>query len=317
MLNKYLSAFAACAVGASGALAADLPSKKSVAAPVVDEPMAIHGYLDFTVANTRVTGGGFLIYPRGSLFQTEAGLSLDLYKGPGFINSVTVFTGAWSESWTSPPTGGRHWQEVDWWAGMSVGFADHFKLSAQFLTFQFPGGGSIRNFTGTLSYDDSYLGLPITFNPYVTVFYNYGGLSAMPMGKTGTYRADVGINPTYSFKKSAGIPLTISAPTWIGFAQKDFTYVNTPGNRVCGPLSNAVCATSATNLVSTGLQARYSLEQFVPKKYGSWYVKAGVQYFHLMNDAVIGTQVRAGTYASFPRAKSNVAVVSAGIGVSF
>ena len=114
MLNKYLSAFAACAVGASGALAADLPSKKSVPAPVVDEPMAIHGYLDFTVANTRVTGGGVLIYPRGSLFQTEAGLSLDLYKGPGFINSVTVFTGAWSESWTSPPTGGRHWQEVDW-----------------------------------------------------------------------------------------------------------------------------------------------------------------------------------------------------------
>ena len=138
----------------------------------------------------------------------------------------------------------------------------------------------------------------------------------MPMGKTGTYRVDIGVNPTYSFKKSAGIPLTISAPTWIALAPKDFTYVDTPANRVCGPLSNLVCSTSTASLFSTGLQARYSLEQLIPKKFGSWYVKAGVQYFHLMSDAVVGTQVGR-TYATFPAAKRDIAVVSGGFGVSF
>ena len=314
---KKLSAFAVGALGVTGAMAADLPSKKSVPA-LVDEESAVHGYVDMTFANTRVTGGGFLIYPRSGLFQTEAGLSFDLYKNKtAFINSFTVFGGAWSETWTSPPVGGRHWQEVDWWVGASVGFADHFKLSAQLLTFQFPGGGSIKNATATLSYDDSYLGWPITINPYINLFYNYGGLSAMPMGKTGTYRVDIGVNPTYSFKKSAGIPLTLSAPTWIALAPKNFTYVPTPANRVCGPLSNLTCATNTASLFSTGLQAKYSLENVVPKKFGSWYLKAGVQYYHLMNDAVIGTQVRAGTYATFPQAKKDILVVSGGIGVSF
>jgi hypothetical protein len=299
--------------------AADLPSRKSVdVVPVaVDDPSAVHGYVDFTVANTRVTGGGFLLYPRGSLFQTEAGLSIDLYKSKsGFINSVSIFGGAWSESWSSPPAGGRHWQEVDYWGGLSIGFAEHFNLSTQFVNFQFPAGGTIRNFTAKLSYDDSHLGLPITINPYVNLFYNYGGLSAMPMGQTGSYRVDIGINPTYSFKPSMGVPLTISAPTWIALAPTNFSYVNIPANRVCGPGSNLVCSTSAASLLSTGLQARYSLEQIIPKKFGSWYVKGGVQYYHLINEAVIGTQVGR-TYATFPAAKRDIAVLSGGFGVSF
>ena len=50
--------------GATSGLAADLPSRKSLPMLVADEPSAIHGYLDFTVANNRVTGGGFVLYPR-------------------------------------------------------------------------------------------------------------------------------------------------------------------------------------------------------------------------------------------------------------
>ena len=227
-----------------------------------------------------------------------------------------MFTGAWSESWSDPPAGGRHWQEIDYWGGVSVGFAERFTWSAQILHFQFPGGGTIRNMTTKLAYDDSGWGLPITFNPYISLFYNYGGLSAMPMGRTESYRIDIGMTPTYSFKASTGVPLTLSAPTWIALAPEKFTYVNVPANRVCGPLSNQVCSTSTASLISTGLQARYSFDQFIPKKFGSWYAKAGVQYYHLMNDAVVGTQVGR-TYATFPAAKRDVAVVSAGFGVGF
>ena len=320
MLRNLTLAAAAATIATVGlASAADLPSKKSIPTLAAAEPSAIHGFMDFGYASGRVTGGGVPIYPTGSvLLQADTGLAIDLYSNKsGFINSVSAFVGAWGESWNDAPVGTHNMQEVDWWAGGSVGFADHFKLTAQSLQFVLlPGAGVIKNATATLAFDDAYLGLPIALNPSVGIFYNFsGGVSAMGWGKTDTYRIDLAIAPGYSFAKSAGIPLSISVPTSISLGPTDMYYLS--ANKGCGSAtavkgSGSVCSTNTFEMFSTGLQAKYDLGQIIPKKFGSWSAKAGVQYYQFLSDAIKANQ--GGTMAS---RKSNFTVFSTGIGVSF
>ena len=319
MFRKIALVAAAATITASGAaLAADLPSKKSVPALVADEASAIHGFMDFGYASGRLTGGGMPVYKSGaSLFQSDAGVAIDLYKSKsGLINSVSVFAGGWAESWSNAPASQPHMQDYDWWAGASVGFADYYKLTVQSLQFQLPGAGVIENGTATLAYDDAHLGLPVALNPSVTVFYNFnGGLSAMPLGKTNTYRVDLAIAPGYSFQKSTGVPVSVSVPTTLSLAPKNFYYA--AGSKDCGATLQLTCSTSTAELFSTGLQAKYDLGQFVPKKFGSWSLKAGVQYYHLMSDAVVANGVSHLGYSKFSQGKANFAVFSTGLGVSF
>ena len=65
-------------------------------------------------------------------------------------------------------------------------------------------------------------------------------------------------------------------------------------------------------MFSTGLQAKYDLAQYVPKKFGAWSVKAGVQYYQFMSNAI-----KANQGVALSAAKSNSTVISAGLGVSF
>src|SRR5471030_2330034 len=162
----------------SVASAADFPVKAKVPIVGASMPLDVHGFADYTIASGRVTPGGLRIYPnRGSLSQFEVGLSLDIYKNPtGFVNSFSVFGGIWNEIWSSPPSGTRSWQEMDWWVGGSVGFAKYYNLSVQSLQFEFPGGlPTARMVVVTLSANDKTWGLPIALNPYVNWFYNYTG----------------------------------------------------------------------------------------------------------------------------------------------
>jgi hypothetical protein len=267
-----------------------------------------------------VTGGGGLLYPKGAtLLQADTGIAIDLYSSKsGFINSVSAFVGAWAESRNDAPAGTQNMQEVDWWAGGSIGFADHFKFTAQSLQFVLlPGAGVIKNATASLAFDDAYLGLPIALNPSVSIFYNFnGGVSAMGWGKTDTYRIDLAIAPGYNFQKSSGIPLSISVPTSISLGPTDMYYL--PAYKGCGAAATGVkgvgtvCSTNTFEMFSTGLQAKYDLGQFIPKKFGSWSAKAGVQYYQFLSDAIKANQ--GGTVAS---RKSNYTVFSTGIGVSF
>ena len=321
MLRKSLLAAAAVSFATAG-FAADLPSKKSVPTLAAAEPSAIHGFMDFGYANGRVTGGGVPLYKSGAvLLQSDVGVEIDLYKNKtGFINSVSVFVGAWAESLNNPAAGGKRMQEYDWWAGASVGFADHFKLTAQSLQFQIQSTSPapqvvVKNATLALAYDDAHLGLPIALNPSATIFYNMdGGATAMGWGKTGTYRVDLAIAPGYSFQKSAGIPLSFSVPTSISMGPTNMYYLST--YKGCGAATSSstgsACSTNTFQMFSTGLQAKYDLGQIIPKKFGSWSAKAGVQYYQFLSDAIKANQ-------GFPVSarKSNSTVVSAGLGVSF
>lgn len=308
----------------SAASAADLPLKTAPTAPIASSwVFDVHGGFDLNFANTRVTGGGLYLYNHGYVTQPEFDLSLDIYKNPaGFINKFTVFGGMWNEFWSSPPPGGRSWQEMDWWIGASVVFAKYWTFSGQYLPFNFPGGAgappTAHNYDFKLALDDSFLGWPITFNPYVELFYNAAGGSTVVYGKTsGSYRVSMGIVPTVSLLKWTGIPVTISAPTWMTVGPSTFWNRNDGTTNVCGTLGTSPCALSNVGYYTTGVKAVLGLDSFIPKRLGSWYLKGGVQFYHINNDALRAAQVAVGSSASFAAARRDITVTYAGVGFTF
>jgi hypothetical protein len=322
---------------ASAASAADLMPVK--APPPAPSPWVfdVHGDVDFNFANTRVTGGGLLLYPTNSfLVQPSISLDLDIYKNKsGFINSFSVFGGVWNEDYTDPHNFQalyRNWQEMDWWAGVSIGFAEHWTVSAQQLDFNFPWDGQINNSVYKLSFDDSYWGLPVTINPYFQVFYTESGGSTVILGaRSNTYRLEAGIVPTFSFAKPYGVPLTITVPTLVEFGPTSFWNRADGTTNLCGPTGMAPCALSNWGYFSTGLQGKYTLESVIPKRLGTWYLKGGVQYYHIMNDALLAAQGTGGVapiaaetayggtavVSGFSTAKKDIGVFSAGFGFFF
>ena len=305
----------------SVASAADMPVKAKVV-PVVGAsvPLDVHGYVYLTFATTRVTPGGLLIYKQnGYLTQIDTGVSLDIYKNPtGFINSVSVFGGVWNEFWSAAPPGARAWQEMDWWLGVTVGFAEYWKFTAQNLVFEFPSGGSVENYYFILSYDDSHWGWPVAFNPTVKLFYNANGGSTVVFGKRDdTYRVELGVAPTVAMQKYWGVPLTFGFPTWVTIAPSSYYNRNDFSTARCGTTQTLPCGLDNVGVVSTGIQAKFALDAFVPKRLGSWYVKAGAQYYHIVNDALLAAQVVTGAATSFNNAHRDVVVGTAGVGFSF
>ena len=62
------------------------------------------------------------------------------------------------------------------------------------------------------------------------------------------------------------------------------------------------------------------LDSIVPKRLGSWYVKAGARYYHIINDALLAAQEFTGSTgvpATFPNAHRDIGVVYAGMGFGF
>ena len=316
---RALAAGAALLLGAaSSSLAADLPVKAvPKATPWV---LDVHGYADLTFASTRVTNGGLYLYNRGFVHQIDTGLSLDIYKNSSsFINSFSVFGGVWNEFWDDPTPGSRMWQEMDMWAGFSVGFAQYWNFTAQHVQFHFPGATpTAYNYDFKLSFNDSFTGSPITWNPYVDVFYNAAGGSTVVLGKrTGGTRVSFGVVPTVNWQKYIGIPLTVSAPTWITVGDTSFWNRQDGTTNLCGSTSTSPCATNSVGYYSTGLQAKLSIaDSIIPKRLGSWYLKAGVQYYHLQNDALLAAQATT-VGLTFPNAKRDIVVGSGGLGFSF
>jgi len=54
-----------------------------------------------------------------------------------------------------------------------------------------------------------------------------------------------------------------------------------------------------------------------PKRLGTWYVKAGVQYYHIANDALLAAQQFNFATTTFPGAKDDIVLVNGGFGFSF
>jgi len=302
---------------AAGASAADMPVK-APPVPALAAPLDVHGFFDYTLASTRVTGGGMLLYGKGPLSQVSTGLSLDLYKGPGPINGVSVYGGLWSEWWHVQPVGTQSWQEMDWWAGLSIKFAQRWNFKFEHVQFQFPTAPTAYNYSFFLGFDDSGLtGLPFALNPYVSVFYNASGRSNIATGRSGEARWDLGIAPMFDFAKSTGVPLTLTVPVWVSLAPTAYYDRKDGTTNLCGAASTAPCATSSFGYFATGVKAKYSLASVIPARLGAWYLSANAIYYHVDNDALLASQILTGANPTFPAADRDIGVFTAGVGFTF
>jgi hypothetical protein len=206
---------------------------------------------------------------------------------------------------------------MDVYVGVAIVFAQYWKVSAEYVQFNFPSAiPTAYNGVFTLSYSDAHWGLPVPLNPFVSVFYNFDGGSTVVFGKTSdTYRVTVGVVPTIDLFQKEILPLTLTFPTSVTFAPKEF-YAD--GNVFrCGATGTVLCDSSNLGHYTTGIAAKWSLANFVPKRLGNWYVKAEGHYYRIDNEALLAAQVVTGAATSFLNAKEDVFVGSGSFGFTF
>jgi hypothetical protein len=263
------------------------------------------------------------------------GISMDLYKDKtGFINDFSFNFGAWTDWWSEqhdPHVDALN--ELDWWAMFTVTFAKNWTFGTQYIEFIPPAADLATSFPAiehniefSLSYDDTGMGFPIPLHPYVKLFYEIAGPSTVVLGKKGdTFDVEIGVVPTYDAKMATGLPLTITFPTWFTVGPSDYWNKNDGTTNVClGDNAAGSCSLSNFGVVTTGVQGKLALDAIVPKRLGSWYVKAGARYYAIENKALQAAQIFTGSaggasnvLGTYAGSHKDVGVVYVGSGLSF
>ncbi len=241
---------------------------------------------------------------------------------------------------------------------MSVGFAEHWTLTDTFFHFDGgTANGSVGHVcaitTGVaagaplgcenlpewqwnelkLSFADG----PIThwaisFNPYVTMF-----TAIYPSGFTGVLGTTtspacfscneestdfiLGMTPTLGMQPYWHVPVTLTAPTWITVGSKSFW----AGNSGTGPGSGCPgfdpmapnCSSGNVGVFTTGLTATWALTS-IPVQYGHWAVKAGFQWYDIVNKALqYDNEITYGAPSASGNLMSSITTGTVGIVVGF
>ena len=260
------------------------------------EPSKVHALVNFEFANEYVTPRGMIVRDQGLTVQPLLLGFISLYKGDSFLNSVTFIPGVWNDLGTrtiavnapynSQPS--TPWTEVDPIAGLEFGFAKHFTLDVTYVDFveQILSIGTAQNLDTKLSFDDSFLFHGFGFHPYVeywrelenkdtdadvpyAVFRNKGA------GPGPSYYFTVGLDPTYTFDKLAGLKL--EAPMDVLLPSSNF-------------YGEYYAPASVVGLVEAGLKATLPMN-FMPKGYGHWSCHAGFNYMYINDDNLYNLNV--------------------------
>jgi hypothetical protein len=171
---------------------------------------------------------------------------------------------------------------------------------------------------------------PISFNPYITWW-----AELYPSGLTGELGTStsaacfscnnqvsdfiIGMTPTVSLQQFWGIPVTLTAPTWFTVGPKSFWQGNTGASGTPPFASGCVlngpnCSTSNFGVFTTGLTATWALTS-IPAQYGHWHVKAGFQWYDIINQALQADNEV--TYGASFGLQQNIVVGFLGVGVGF
>jgi len=152
---------------------------------------------------------------------------------------------------------------------------------------------------------------PISFNPYVIwvdELYPSGQAGVLGTGTSAqcfscnNQGTDfiIGMVPKLGLQPYVGLPITLSAPTWFTVGPSSFWGAGTATNSNIG-------------VFSTGLTASLAMT-WIPVQYGHWNLKAGFQWYDLINNNLIAdNQVTYGT--SFT--SNNILTGFVGVGVGF
>jgi hypothetical protein len=315
--------------------------------PPAPPPLDIHGFVEWDWES-------FLINPQGQALVNHstgtmvAGLDWNIYKNKGgFINSVSVGGGMatdWSSNfpgyWGSfgPSANGDLFDAV-FFVDQSVTFGTYWTLSDTFYNV-YSGdvagsaaaaatslGGAIGfpflNFNELkIALNDSFTGWPITFNPYVTWYYEFnGGGVAQPACFDCQVGSDftIGMTPTMNMSKWWGVPLTLKAPTYVTVGPSSFWGGNAAAGAP-GVVPGSPGSSGGIGVFSTGLTGIWSLA-WVPANYGHWYVKGGFQWYDIINANLVASNAFSICGLAFATCSSSatksVFVGFAGLGVGF
>ncbi len=335
----------ALGLGGTAALAADMAMPVKAPPPPPPPPSWWSGFIE-------LDGESFLINPSGqALIASGAatlvtGLNLTLYKDKaGFINNVTV-GGLLATDWSgSGFQGGSYWNnggfnstngglfDTVFALSQSVTFGQYWTLSNTFYNVysndvaDTAGECNMTHCSGfpgfafdevKLSLNDSFTGWPITFNPYVTFYYEFNSLGSIGGGavsaacfscQVNDYEFFLGMNPTISLEKYWGIPVTLKAPTYVTVGPASFWNGNPDGI--------GLASSGDVGVFTTGLTATWNLT-WMPAQYGHWYAKAGFQWYDIINTSLQASNaVSLGTSCTSSNCISSIFVGFGGVGVAF
>ncbi len=275
--------------------------------PPAPPPSWWSGFVEFDYESFLINPQGQALIPHSS--ETAlAGVDLALYKDKsGFINSVTAgalvatdWSGSFSGYWAGLPTPGPSDDGVlfdtVFLLTQSVTFGQYWTLGNTFANVYsndvvaaapgatyFHGFGFLQFDEIKLSLNDSFTGWPITFNPYVSFYYEWpGGSGQEPACFTCQNNAGdwfVGMTPTVNLEKYWGIPVTLKAPTYVTLGSTSFWGTG------LAPGSGA--SNGSVGLFTSGLTAVIPLK-FMPATYGHWFLKGGFQWYDVVNNALQG-----------------------------
>jgi hypothetical protein len=165
----------------------------------------------------------------------------------------------------------------------------------------------------------------ISFNPYVTWWHNFypSGMTG-ELGTTTTAAcfscnsqgddAIIGMTPTINMQPYWGLPITLTAPTWITVGPKAFWAGNSGGGPGTGCVVGTNCSNGNLGVFTTGLTATWALNM-IPAQYGHWSLKAGFQWYDIINTAL--QQDNEVTYGSSFGLQSNIWTGNVGLTVGF
>ena len=335
----------ALGLGGTAALAADMAMPVKAPPPPPPPPSWWSGFVE-------LDGESFLINPSGqALINSGAatlvtGLNLTLYKDKaGFINNVTV-GGLLATDWSgSGFQAGSYWNNGGFNSTNGVLFDTVFALSAAVTFGQYwtlsneffnvysndvadtagkCGMTVCSGFPGfafdqvKLSLNDSFTGWPITFNPYVTFYYEFNSLGTIGGGQVSAacfscqvnnYEFFIGMVPTVDLSKYWGIPVTVKAPTYVTVGPASFWNGNPDGI--------GLASSGDVGVFTTGLTFVMPLS-WLPAQYGHWYAKAGFQWYDIINTSLQASNaVSLGTSCSSSSCLSSIFVGFGGVGVAF
>ncbi|WP_293372579.1 hypothetical protein [Nevskia sp.] len=289
----------------SGLLAL-LPAASRAADPAPGS--AIHGFADVAFKNDYITPRGLLVTNQGLTTQILGGI---VFLTPG---NTSIVIGTWNDINTDGadyqrPSPVGAWNEFDYFAGINWQPTKSLKVGAAYVVFLSPPGNfqTEHNIEFTAYYSD-----PYKLNPYLKVFWAVGGDSTVVLGRRGdTFDVEIGANPSYTFKS---IGLTVSAPTWITVGPKNFWCdPNSGAAQFAASIQGSSCPGGNFGVFSTGIKASLPITAIGPQ-YGGWTFNTGVQYYNLLNGALVDAHALT---VNSPRGYRHVIVPFAGVGFGF
>ena len=208
-------------------------------------------------------------------FQPLVLAFVNVYKGDGFINDVTLIPGVWNDFATKsipttlkPGSATTSWVEIDPIAGLEFGFAKRFKLDLTYTAFgmQILDIGLSQHLETKLSFDDSDYLKAFALHPYFSWWQELTGkaTAAANFGIGSSYYFDLGVDPSYSIGK-----VKLDAPIRVLLPNKNF--YGEPFAKAC-----------TVGLYELGLKATVPMD-FMPKGYGNWSFHVGFKHMEFVD----------------------------------